>query len=447
MNDKKRIIILLGIWLLLLVTAFLASRFHRTERLEVCSDFQTIQKRGYIRAGILQNTTDYYVENGTIKGFHYELVELFAKRFDLHTQYIVFDSYWDSFYALMTGKVDLLAMDLNDNLRLETFFLLTQPHSYSSHVLVQHKNRMLVDKDFNILPGNDEEPDKPFLLAVDALSGFYQDALYLSRRLNTSHMQLSFMEMPDMDDMLYLVNTKEIDMTIASHKVARSSTVFYRHLDYSVTLTDKQPLHWAVNKANVSLQLPLNEWLDSLSKTRYYAILFEKYYSPTSKNKQYQAMLANNAISLYDDLIKKYAKIHHIDWRLVAAVIYQESRFNSRATGKGGSYGLMQIMPGTAVRLGMKNPHAVESQIYYGCKYLGNLKKIYSTEGVHSIDLYKFVLAAYNAGSCHIDDARLLAKKKRYNPNKWQDVEQMLLKLSDKKYTRNVKLNCGNYNG
>ena len=61
--------------------------------------------------------------------------------------------------------------------------------------------------------------------------------------------------------------------------------------------------------------------------------------------------------------------------------------------------------------------------------------------------MYKFVSAAYNAGPCHIDDAILLAKKKGYNPRRWTDVEKMLLKLSDRKYTRNANIKCGNYKG
>jgi membrane-bound lytic murein transglycosylase F len=429
-----------------LLIAFLAGRFKQMEKPKDSSEFQAILKRGYIRVGILWNIPDYYVENGTVKGFHYELVEMFSMRFGLKARYVVFNSYWDSFYALKTGKVDLLAMDLNNNSPPEMFFLFTNPHSYSFHVLVQRKDNMLVDKDFNILQG-DKLNNKMFLLAVDGLSEFYREALYLSRRLNASEIKLSFTNMPNTNDVLDLLNEKKIDLTIAHHKVMKSNSALYRHLDYSVRLTENQSLHWAVNKYNISLQTSLNGWLDSLIGTQYYAVLFKKYYASASKSRQSQTMFANKAISYYDDLIKQYAKIHHVDWRLVAAVIYQESRFNSTATGKGGSYGLMQIMPGTAVRLGMKNPHSIESQIFYGCKYLGNLKKIYSKEGVYAVDLYKFVLAAYNAGNCHIKDAQLLAKKKGYNPNKWQDVEQMLLKLSDKKYTRNIPLGCGNYHG
>jgi membrane-bound lytic murein transglycosylase MltF len=321
MKEWKKIIIFFAIWILLLLGAWGLHQFIRVKQPNVCSDFQTIQQRGIIRAGILQNTPDYYVDNGTVKGFHYELVKLFANRYSLKAQYIVYETYWDGYYALVTGKVDVLAMDLNSNFQ----------------------NKIIQD--------------------------------------------------------------------------------------------------------NLSLQTQFNHWLDSLKQERHYNILRAKYYSPASKNRRTRKLHTHKTISVYDDRIKKCAKIYHIDWRLISALIYQESNFNPNVTGKGGSFGLMQLMPNTATHLGMKPPYSVEQQIVYGCKYLYILKKRYAEKGVDPADLYKFVLAAYNAGACHIDDAILLAKEKNYKPNQWKDVEKMLLKLSDKEYTQNVRLKCGNYNG
>ncbi len=449
--NKKKVIIPAAVLIVVLVIVFIWSRSNHLQYRNAYTDWDAIQKRGSIRVGIKQNTTDYYVENGVVKGFHYDLMELFAKHFNLKAHYTVYNAYWDSFWALMTGKVDVLAMDLNDNPQLGVFFLLTTPHSYSSHVLVQHKNNMLIDENFHVLYNSNTSSGKPLLLVVPGFSDFYKDALFLSRELDTLNIRLILKETFNINYILDLVNEKEIDMAIADQKVMESSSVLYGDVDYSVVLTDTLPLHWAVNKQNVSLQRVLNGWLDSLKNTRHYFILLEKYYSPASKNRTkagiYHQKINNNSISFYDDLIKKHAETYNLDWRLVAAVIYQESRFNSSATGKGGSYGLMQIMPRTAARMGMDNPYSAENQILYGCKYLKNLKERYAEKGIDSTDLSKFVLAAYNAGACHIDDARLLAEKKGYNPNSWKDVEKMLTKLSDRRFTKNIQLKCGNYNG
>ena len=352
MNEEKKTIILSAIFIGCLIIAFILNRPAEIENLNSFNDWETIQKRTYIRAGVLQNTTDYYLENGTVKGFHYDLLELFSNHYKIDVHYSVYNTYWDNFWALMTGEIDVLSMDLNNDPMYNSFFLFTNPHSYS-------------------------------------------------------------------------------------HKV------FLRD--------DTVSLHWAVNKQNRSLHKALNTWIDSLKDTRHYNILLEKYYSPTSKNRitiaEYQRKHSNMPISAYDDLIKKYAKRFDFDWRLIAAIIYRESKFNPHAVGQGGAYGLMQIMPQTAIRLGMKNPYSVESQVLYGCKYLNKLKQRYIKKEVDTADLYKFILGAYNAGPCHIDDAILLAEKKGYNPKRWADVEKMLLKLSDKKYTKNIPVSCGIYKG
>ena len=273
MNEKKKTILLCAIFIGCLVIAFALNRPAEIENLNAFTGWKTIQKRTYLKAGILQNTTDYYVENGTVKGFHYDLLELFGNNHNLDVHYYVYNTYWDNFWALMTGEIDVLAMDLNSEPMYNSFFLFTNPHSYSCKVLF-------------------------------------------------------------------------VDDTVS--------------------------LHWAVNKQNRSLHKVLNGWIDSLKKTRHYSILLEKYYSPTSKNRiaigEYQRKHPNKSISVYDDLIKKYAVRFDFDWRFVAAIIYRESKFNPHALGQGGAFGLMQVMPQTAIGLGMKNPDFVESQILYGCK-------------------------------------------------------------------------------
>ena len=336
MNYKLKLIILLAIWFVFLYIAIILSKPKQIVCLNAFTKWETIQERGYIRAGILQNTIDYYIENGTVKGFHYDLMELFGKHFNLKVHYSIYSTYWDIFFAVMTDEIDISATDFNES----------------------------------------------------------------------------------------------------------TQAVFFLSI----------PKHWAVNKQNTSLYEVLDNWLNSVVNTRIYPILLKKYYSQTSKNRKvmerYRQKIENNAISFhYDDLIKEHAQKQGLDWRFVAAIIYQESGFNANAEGKGGAYGLMQIMPKTAIYIGMENPYPSENQILYGCKYIKKLEEKYAKKGVDSLDLYKFVLAAYNAGTCHIDDAQLLAEKKGYNPDTWRDVEKMLLKLSDKKYTKNVPLSCGNYNG
>jgi membrane-bound lytic murein transglycosylase F len=139
-------------------------------------------------------------------------------------------------------------------------------------------------------------------------------------------------------------------------------------------------------------------------------------------------------ISPYDALIKKYSEEIGWDWRLVASLIYQESRFNPQAKSWAGAYGLMQLMPNTAERFGIEPESAPKQQIRAGVRYVKWLDDKLS-DIKDKNERYKFVLAAYNVGLGHVLDSRALAVKNGKNPNLWgKNVDDYLLSKSDPKY-------------
>ncbi len=147
--------------------------------------------------------------------------------------------------------------------------------------------------------------------------------------------------------------------------------------------------------------------------------------------------IKNNQISKYDDLIKKYAKKINIDWRLLAAQIYQESRFLPNETSWAGALGLMQMMPETANSLRVTNPADPEQSLKGGTKYLQKMYD-YFEDIPDKENRIKFALAAYNCGYGHVLDAQRLAKANGLNPKVWTDnVELAILDLSmPKHYTK-----------
>jgi membrane-bound lytic murein transglycosylase F len=450
MNKKAVITIGFSLLVVALCIALLVSKPQAGENITGYNTYQTISDNGYIRVGILRNTTDYYIENGNIRGFHYELVESFVKHVGLDVQYVLYGSYWDIFFALLNNEVDMLAMDVNRNFQRDVFFSYTQPHSYSTHVLVQRKDEMFVDSDLNI-PDKDSFSEKKLLLAVPACSAFQKDVLKLCLGENLSCIDISVRESLNTNHFLDLLANKQIDLTVEDKKIMDVHSLFYGKLDYSVELSDTLPLHWAVNKGNFSLQNVLNHWLDSLKKTHTYPFLMKKYYSPHAQNRQNlasrQYKITNETISVYDHLVKKQAKRYDLDWRLVSAVIHQESRFKPNAVGRGGSYGLMQLMPGTMKQFKI-NDFSVEGQIASGCKLLRWLLDYYHNKGItDTVDLYKFSLAAYNAGHGRIDEVMLLTKTAGLNPHIWSDAEKIFPKMSDKKFVKDSELNIKPYNG
>lgn len=153
--------------------------------------------------------------------------------------------------------------------------------------------------------------------------------------------------------------------------------------------------------------------------------------------------LAGNKISPYDDLIKEGAQELGWDWRLLAAVIYQESRFDPQGESWAGAKGLMQLMPETAKRFGVNDPESPRQSLRGGVRFLKHLDKYWSKDIHDQDERLKFVLASYNAGLTHIIDARKLTIKYGEDPTSWAVVESYLLKKSDPKYYRDPVVIAG----
>jgi membrane-bound lytic murein transglycosylase F len=148
-------------------------------------------------------------------------------------------------------------------------------------------------------------------------------------------------------------------------------------------------------------------------------------------------------ISQYDDLIKKYANKMGWDWRLVSALVYQESQFNATAKSWAGAQGLMQLMPATAKELGVTNRSDSEDNIRGGTKYLKDMWDNWE-DIPDSIQRIKFAMASFNCGYYHVRDAVRLAEKDGSNTLMWDDhIEDYILLLSAPEYFNDPVVHYG----
>ena len=182
----------------------------------------------------------------------------------------------------------------------------------------------------------------------------------------------------------------------------------------------------------------LNEFLDREYRGLLYNIIYAKYFKDPRRIARHRSERAKElrALSPYDDTVKQYAARYDFDWRLILAMMYQESRFNPGASSFAGARGLMQVLPGTAGEMGFDNLYDPEESIHAGVKYLAWVRERFEPE-LSVRDRMWFTLAAYNAGSGHVRDARRLARQQGWNPNVWfGNVERAMLLLSRPQYAQ-----------
>jgi hypothetical protein len=132
-------------------------------------------------------------------------------------------------------------------------------------------------------------------------------------------------------------------------------------------------------------------------------------------------------LSPYDQLIGKYAEEAGLDWRFVAAVIYEESHFEPDSVSDAGAVGLMQVRPIAAREVGELNFQEPEANIRAGVHYLQRLEREYESAG----DRHRqaLMLAAYNMGIAHVQDAQALARRFGYDPLRWDGAMDVMVSL------------------
>ena len=132
-------------------------------------------------------------------------------------------------------------------------------------------------------------------------------------------------------------------------------------------------------------------------------------------------------ISPFDHLIEHHAKAEGFDWRLIAALIFEESRFQPASRSDRGAYGLMQVRPIAAQAVGAERFEAPWDNVQTGVRYLRQLDGLFRE--ARGRDRLRLVLAAYNVGPGHVRDAQLLARRFGYDPNRWEGNIALMLPL------------------
>jgi soluble lytic murein transglycosylase-like protein len=150
-------------------------------------------------------------------------------------------------------------------------------------------------------------------------------------------------------------------------------------------------------------------------------------HSPPSDPEIAAESAAPSLLSPYDELIGRYADAAGLDWRLVAAVIYEESRFEPDSVSAAGAYGLMQVRPIAALDVGEPTFREPEANIRTGVHYLQRLEHEYPTG--RERDRQALMLAAYNMGIAHVQDAQALARRFGYDPLRWDGAMDVMVSL------------------
>lgn len=428
---KYLILIIIGL-LPLIIAIFYNNSFEENDK--DVNELNEIIKRKKIVALTTYSSDNYFIYKGEPLGFQYEMLKSLANYLDVELEIVVCHDFNEIFEWLEEGKGDIIAMNLTVTNERKKRFDFTHPHTITHQVLVQRKP----DKWWTL--SKSEIDDKLIRNQVDLIDKTIhtrKESSYYSRLFNLSeeiggNINIKIVS-GDIDDehLINMVSKGDIDYAVVDYNVAYSNSLILKNIDVNTPISLSQQLAWAVRKNSHNFKDTINLWVDEFIKTKKYKKLQSKYYINKYQNISYNKTpytINKSKLSGYDKLIKKHSKMINWDWRLLASLIYQESKFNDTVVSWMGAYGLMQVTPETAERFGYDTITSPEENIIAGVKLLRFLQRYWEKRIPDKNEQIKFILASYNVGLGHIIDARHLTEKYDKNPDIWDGNVAFFLK-------------------
>jgi membrane-bound lytic murein transglycosylase F len=440
-----------GLILAVLASCNQSHKFNFTTAPEVELDMEAILKRGYITALVDNNSVSYFIYKGQPMGYEYELLNRFAKHLEIDLKIKVTSGIDRAMDQLNKGEGDIIAFPLTITKERKKYVAFSNPHFNSYQVLVQRKpanwRHMTLDaiNDSLIRNAVDLIGKKVHVLAG---SSFETRLKHLSEEIGGDVLIQPDTASSESESLIRKVAMGDIDYTIADHMMARVNASYYPNLDISTPISVAQQVGWATRKNSPQLLNVINQWLEGIKKEATFMVIFNRYFrSPRTslvRMKSDYSSMGGNMLSPFDSLIRNGANTLGWDWRLLASLIYQESRFIPKGESWAGAKGLMQLMPGTATEFGAFDLEDPRQSIHAGVGFLKFLDNYWLNKITDRQERLKFILASYNVGLSHVVDARRLAKKYGKDPQIWYDnVEFYLSQKSEPEFYRDPIVTAG----
>lgn len=389
-----------------------------------CSPFATNKLEAVKFSGQLvvltrNSPTTYYEGPEGPTGFEYELAKAFADRLGVALKLVVPNRFADILPMVQRGQGDMAAAGLTVTDARRKLVRFTPAY--------QEIRQQLVYRYGARPPGSIKALGKGRLEVVAGTS--YVERL---NQLRLLHPELHWHVNHEVETEELLLQVKDgvLDYTIADSNIVAVTRQFYPNLEIAFDLTEPESLAWAFPLSDDdSLYSEAVNFINELRASGALASLLEKYYGAASRFNPINiaAFISRIADGLptYENWFQQAGKEYDLDWRLLAALSYQESFWSPDAVSFTGVRGIMMLTKTTAEYMGVTDRTDPEQSIMGGARYLrSRIDRL--PDRIREPDRTWMALAAYNVGIHHLEDARVITQKRGGNPDKWADVRENL---------------------
>ncbi|MCE9671420.1 transporter substrate-binding domain-containing protein [Myxococcus stipitatus] len=400
-------------------------------------DLDGVRKRGVLRVLTRNSPVTYFLHRGEQAGFDYQMAKLAADALKVRLEVVVPPTYEELLTWLEEGRGDVVAAALTVTPERQQRVAFTTPYLFVDEVLVQktgaERPASLADLKGRAIHLRRSSSHFAPLTALKARHGF------------------DIVEEPedmDTETLIDRVARGEIPFTVTDSHILAAERVYRDDVEAALTIPGEgtpagkdghHGIAFAVRKGNVKLRAFLDGFVRKTYRGMEYNLARRRYFEGHREQAPATMDAAAGTISPYDPLVRSYSARYGLDWRLMVAQMFQESRFDPKARSFVGARGLFQVMPATGVELGFRELEDPEQGIHAGVKYMHQLIGRIAPE-IPFKQRLRFALASYNAGLGHILDARRLAREQGLDPNRWfGHVEKAMLMLEKPAHYRRAR--------
>ncbi len=388
---------------------------------------EKIKRSGTLHVLTRIDPTTYFKSNGGYAGLEYDLVMLFAQQLGVNVKFDVPSTFPQLLEGISNGSADIAAAGLTVTEERKAKMLFAPVyHNITEQVVYRsdhRRPRSISDLNQGILEVGQGTSH------IDTLMALKQRYPDLSWEANKEQ---------DTNGLLYLLHEGLIDYSVADSNQILLIRRFYPTLNIAFDVSKPRHLAWALPISDdTSLHKEVKHFFQRIEKDKTLARLIEKHYGHANSLNYVDNCTfrehKKSRLPTYQQHFAKAAKQHKLDWRLLAAIGYQESHWLDNAVSPTGVEGIMMLTNDTAKLLDIKDRKDPVESIFGGARYFKQRIQVMS-EKISEPDRTWFALASYNVGTGHVADARKLTKQLGGDPNKWMDVKKRLPLLTEAKW-------------
>lgn len=392
---------------------------------------EQVRDLGELRVVTRNSPTTYFVGPDGAAGPEFDLVKGLADALGVELVIETVDSVSEIVPLLLSGQAHMAAAGLSMTTSRRQYLDFGHPYNTVDMHLI-----------YKLGSGRPRSITQTTGRSIEVVAGSSHSDMMAS--LSEIYPQLVWSENADVDiaQLLQKVAEGELDFTVADSIDFNIQRHFYPELRVALDLEIDDAIAWAFKKDDgKSLLQAADEYLIKAGRDGLLAQIKDRYFGHTEKF-DYAGTRAfirhfESRLPRYRTMFEESGRANDLDWRLLAAIGYQESHWRSHAVSPTGVRGIMMLTLATAAYLNIDNRMDPESSIFGGAEFFARqIERM--PDSVLEPDRTWMALAAYNVGFYHVKDARQIVQWQGGDPDKWVDLSKVLPLLAQRKWYSRV---------